>query len=489
MYDVKHKLCEFKECNIRANYNIKGEKSKFCVTHKTEDMIDVNNDSCKFKECTNRPSYNIKDSIKGEFCNKHKQINMINIYKKKCYFKGCTKVPHFNIKGMTKGKYCVKHKTSKMYDIFHKTCIYNGCYTRPSYNILGKKTGKYCVKHKTSDMINVIDKKCKYEGCNIRPNYNTKGEKKGKYCISHKHNNMVNVKNKICIYDGCKVQANYNIKGETKCKYCVIHKTSDMIDVKKKTCEYEKCDTGSSYGLPGKKPTRCAKHYIKNMIKNSRKKCIIEKCNEIALYGISKQERCESHKLKDDYNLIEKECKSCNLPEILDHDNLCRLCNPKHFKTIRLVKQNEVKHFFDCNDIKYELSDKIIDKGVCGRERPDFLISLPTHYIVVEVDENQHCSTNYKSCEIPRMINISQSLGMPTVFIRYNPDNYKIKKILQKTNKNIKLKKLKEWIKYISDFDFNDIRTNGYLSCVFLFYNEYDSSTNKIKTILDFHMK
>jgi len=54
--------------------------------------------------------------------------------------------------------------------------------------------------------------------------------------------------------------------------------------------------------------------------------------------------------------------------------------------------------------------------------RPDICISLPSHTVIVEVDEHQH--QNYES-EQQRMRDIKAALKCKTVvFIRFNPDGY-----------------------------------------------------------------
>ena len=65
----------------------------------------------------------------------------------------------------------------------------------------------------------------------------------------------------------------------------------------------------------------------------------------------------------------------------------------------------------------------IFDKAVGeSRKRPDVLIRLETHSIVIECDENQHRSYG---CESKRTMQIFQDLGnKPLVLIRFNPDNY-----------------------------------------------------------------
>jgi hypothetical protein len=63
--------------------------------------------------------------------------------------------------------------------------------------------------------------------------------------------------------------------------------------------------------------------------------------------------------------------------------------------------------------------------GGTSKRRPDILINLETHAIVVEVDEHQH--SDYDCiCENKRIMEISKDVDhKPIVFIRFNPDAYK----------------------------------------------------------------
>lgn len=88
-----------------------------------------------------------------------------------------------------------------------------------------------------------------------------------------------------------------------------------------------------------------------------------------------------------------------------------------------MAKQREIKAFLDVNEVKYIIYDSVID-STCSKKRPDFVIDANTHMAVIEVDENGH--VNYK-CEENRMKELTQALGMPTIWIRYNPDSFKRK--------------------------------------------------------------
>ena len=56
MVDVKHKHCNYENCNNRANYNYFGKSILYCIEHKLENMINVSSSKCKFNDCTKYPN-------------------------------------------------------------------------------------------------------------------------------------------------------------------------------------------------------------------------------------------------------------------------------------------------------------------------------------------------------------------------------------------------------------------------------------------------
>jgi hypothetical protein len=96
------------------------------------------------------------------------------------------------------------------------------------------------------------------------------------------------------------------------------------------------------------------------------------------------------------------------------------------------------------------ITDKKVQDG-CSRRRPDLLVDMGTHIVIVEIDENSH--KNYDcSCENKRIMELSQDLNhRPIIFIRFNPDEYmkdeKIIKSCWKINKNgiLQINDKKEW--------------------------------------------
>ena len=92
-----------------------------------------------------------------------------------------------------------------------------------------------------------------------------------------------------------------------------------------------------------------------------------------------------------------------------------------------MMKQQFIKQVIDEDyELKYESFDKII-KNTCNSRRPDFFIELLTHVIIFAIDENQHKYYN-EECERRRIDELYTGFAdRPIIFIRFNPDKYKIK--------------------------------------------------------------
>lgn len=210
-----------------------------------------------------------------------------------------------------------------------------------------------------------------------------------------------------------------------------------------------------------------------------RKICEVKICKEIALYNNNAKipKRCDQHKMDDDINLVERTCAKCNLPEILNGDNLCTYCDPNKFLGFRLGKQREVKTFLERNNIKFDSYDQAIFQTDCDlKTRPDFSFDCDTHCVVLEVDENAHGSNN-ELCECTRMVNIAQAFMRPTIFIRYNPDYYYVKGKKMDPSKTVRLKLLLQWLRHLMELNHENLVKNGYCSMIRLYYNEFKPSS------------
>ena len=81
-------------------------------------------------------------------------------------------------------------------------------------------------------------------------------------------------------------------------------------------------------------------------------------------------------------------------------------------------------NYLDLRGLKGSSTDITIEKGECGKERPDRIYDIGDKVIILECDEHQHRDRQCL-CEQVRMANIGQSFGgIPVYFIRWNPDKY-----------------------------------------------------------------
>lgn len=378
--------CPYEGCTVKQGYYAynKNDKLKYCSRHKKDDMIDFKHPKCL--KCNKIPTYNTIGEIIALYCFDHKTDNMIDIIHKKCL--ECNKRPTFNIEGTTTALYCFEHKKNDMIDVANKKCL--ECNKRPNFNIKGQITGLYCFDHKKEDMINVLNKQCLE--CDTQPTFNFEGQITALYCVKHKKNNMINIKDKKCLE--CNKIPIYNIKGQTIGLYCVNHKKNNMIDVKSKKCL--ECDKQPSFNIKGQTN---------------------------ALY-------CSNHKKDNMIDVINKKCELCKLIRVNPkYKNHCARChfylNPNDPRIINY----KTKETAITSKLKELYSDIVLDSrinGGCSRRRPDALLDLLTHIIIIEVDENEHKSYD-DSCNNRRIMELSQDLNHRSiVFIRVNPDSYKI---------------------------------------------------------------
>ncbi len=183
----------------------------------------------------------------------------------------------------------------------------------------------------------------------------------------------------------------------------------------------------ASFGKNGKNPEYCIKCKPKEYTYVG-KKCKIDRCNNMAYWCKNKdapREYCHNHAPKYYVNYNVKKCISCELYHFRKKKKKCQYCDPAKYMKTREIR---MKNFLDGNDYKYISHDSITSDNysICGKYRPDFVFDCNTHFIVLECDEDQHSQYD-NSCEKIRMCMIAQGLGLPTHFIRFNPDKYMVK--------------------------------------------------------------
>jgi hypothetical protein len=497
MVNVRDNICIKEDCNLTASFNFEGElKRIYCNSHKETGMVNVKNRKCKEEGCNSTPSYNVKEENTPIFCKRHKEDNMVNVKDKKCISDGCLNIPSFNYESNTKGILCSIHKTENMVDVIHKKCEKEGCNSSPGFNFKGETKRRFCEKHKEDNMVNVKTKKCLNNGCEKVPSFNYINERVGKYCIDHKKDFMVNVKTKKCISDCCERTASFNIEGK-QAKYCFHHKLPNMINNKHSYCIYENCKTRAYYGYCGQPLTHCNQHKLDYMIRKTKRTCSgndEEDCKECATYGKDEPLHCVDHSLEGEICWLVKRCSNCGRDnEILNKDNLCGICCDKPFyeesKRVNKLKETIMVKYLR-NKVKGQeiLADRIID-STCNLYRPDILYDCGTHIVVIECDENQHKNYPWETCSLnkslehmeeKRMYEIMVAYGLPAVFIRWNPDAFKVNGVVNKKYNNDKrLEMLIKWVNYC----FNKMEVSHGLVYKKLFYDEYQEDDLSFKRV------
>lgn len=497
----KHRICIETLCQTRASFNYEiGMKPIFCENHMQPDMINVA--SVKCRDCRKRPARygHKKDYPKALWCcdckeKKHddKKEDIVDCCATLCDPPKCWTQATFGYNRKDKADWrCKAHKSDDMTDVknIFNLCQFAGkCERQANYNAPGQTKGIFCKDHKDLGMVDVTHHKCETTDCRMRPGYNHKGEKRGRFCVKHKETGMVDVISKNC--EMCDKVPIYNLPQFSYPTRCPDHAEADMVDVRHLTCEV--CFTQASYGMLGHTVSRCATHKLSGMIRQSKRRCRDEGCNEYACYGYetSPPLYCELHKHQDHINLIERQCVSCGLQHILNIDGLCVYCASRG-KEIRMKKQHIIKMWLLSNDYNFIINDKPIDHGVCVRNRPDFVLEAAHggHMIVLEVDENmhRHGGDYTPECEKIRMMNISQSLGQPTVFIRFNPDGYSDRdgRATRNDNPKERHKVLRKWLDHFIHMPIEDIYDVGFCSAVYLYYDGFDPNNVSTTTLLHF---
>ena len=369
--------CNHENCKSRPNFGY--ETAKFCLTHKAPDMKAIGIRFCKHEGCITKASYGYERPIR---CKIHREEDMKSFRKMYCSHEGCLKSPSFGQKGR-KPTHCDHHRKDGMFNTIKAQCEL--CTTQSSFGFQNERKSR-CAIHKEEGMIYLRFPKCTC--CEVNARYGIV-KNRPTHCSKHKSEEMWNVIDRMC--KDCNKRPTYGYK---RAEYCQEHMKSDMKVFARNFCEEDGCSKTACCNAPGSKEAMyCTGHARDGMINLWEKKCSI----------------CCSTRAREGY---QGHCAQCFSHAFSDSPKI------RMFKT----KERAIKDFLVS---KWPESIITHDKAVdCFKFRPDFVIELGSHTIVVEVDEFQHERYD-TSCENKRLMSIFQGLGSrPMVMIRFNPDAY-----------------------------------------------------------------
>lgn len=493
---IASRRCITEGCIQPALYTDSDDKNrKYCKSCAGDDMWCVFK-TCQTEGCKKAPTY-------GETCDKPthcwecaKGRNMVPYRTRVCKDKsGCENRAGYVAIGETKPTRCWSHKTTGMKKAYATYCEGEGCEKRASYSVNPEDPPTCCKDHKGPTMRDYTYNPCPGENgivCGIKPSFGYYGGS-SEYCGEHKKSKMICLRNKRCTKESCNSQAICG--GEDKIPiFCTKH-SGGLKNVIRRICE--KCDNPAKCGPVGGSAVRCYKCRVfgdtdrPNILCSQRN----PKCINSAIYGNNnKRERCEIHKLPSDENLVERECAKCCIQFPLNNNNLCEYCQQHITKVefeklnpglrVRNKKEKRVADVLDANGLIYDAHDKMMDRGECLKYRPDFVFYCRGYVIIVECDENQHSGSGYPEyCEKIRMINITEALRVPTIFVRYNPDNYKVNGIPSKISRTQKETELVRNVKrFISDTYHPPVACMTHAK--YLFYNDYQDNMEQLRPVL-----
>jgi hypothetical protein len=130
--------------------------------------------------------------------------------------------------------------------------------------------------------------------------------------------------------------------------------------------------------------------------------------------GTGARKVCLAHAPAQYEASIKRMCKYCDIRE--DVPFVCVTCRQRMHKKEHAV----VRHLRRTIDVPLVYDES--PGFECTRRRPDIRFEMPTHDVIVEVDENQHRGYD-ESCECARISEIVGAIGgKSVVFVRYNPD-------------------------------------------------------------------
>ena len=218
---------------------------------------------------------------------------------------------------------------------------------------------------------------------------------------------------------------------------------------------------GSAYCIHNKRKSRCVECGGKSLCVHGREEYNCIECGGKGICEHGKRRRrcveCGGAAICE-HKRNRQHCVECKGSLICVHDKMkarCKICDGSQLCKSTLCETRGIKKYNGyclpccihlCPDIKISRNFKtkendivdrvknefpgfswVCDKRVvdgCSKRRPDLLLDMGSHIIIIEVDENKH-DTYDCSCENKRLMEISQDVGhRPVVFIRFNPDNY-----------------------------------------------------------------
>jgi hypothetical protein len=311
----------------------------------------------------------------------------------------------------------------------YRLCSDDKCLTIGTFVDIETKE-RFCANHRDPERTYIsLSKQC--EKCTTHASFGYEKDRVRRFCFQHKEDDMIDLAHNCCSHiennERCDKRATYNHPKEKKPIYCSLHFKKGMINIRSKKCTNHKCSEERIYGYPNSQPEKCEQHKQAGMINlDLENQCCRKNCDTPHDLIYNNKKYCFAHcPDKELAAALKNKCRYCDIDPTIKH--ICHSCKQRQAKKEWSIVQHLSKNI--PYDFKHNSSSML--QG-CSKKRPDIFYDLPTHCVIVEIDENQHKSYN-EICECSRINEIVNGIGgRPVVFIRYNPDKsyntYKDKK-------------------------------------------------------------
>ena len=212
-------------------------------------------------------------------------------------------------------------------------------------------------------------------------------------------------------------------KRKSECKECG---GASICEHGRRKSHCKECG-GSAYCEHGREKSKCKECGGASICEHGKRKSECKECGGSAYCDHGRRKRyckeCGGSALcKNEW------CETIGNPKYEGYCVACFVNNPENqnkpaMRNYKTKEKDVVDRIFKTFTNFTWVHDKKIQDG-CSLRRPDLLLDMGSHNIIVEIDENKH--TNYgSSCETKRIAQISQDLyNRPIIFIRFNPDDY-----------------------------------------------------------------
>lgn len=475
MIDVLHLRCPGDKCTTQASYFKYDDPVGYCASHKPSDEYVCGTNLCEHPECFIFASFGVKGTNKRRFCIEHKEPSMVCIGAILCVICNKTRASYAH-PGERRPLFCEPCAPDDAVSTDLRKCDFEGgCATRPSYGFPGDDATR-CKDHVYPGMVELNATKCNYPGCDIVPTFGFPSEPPTR-CVTHKEAGMKDRKHKGCDgADGCPTRTTFKHAGFPGKKFCLEHAPSGSESINKK-CEVPGCTKRPAYGYLFQTRQFCGKHAKSLGLANTvcfaetHPTCAIDGCKTRPSMTqdpiLNYPTHCEEHATDTSKRWREisaASCRSCNVvTTVCRQSGLCAICEfgermgPGAYHKVKESRMHDTLNAIGIHPVH----DRQVDYAtVCGvRKRPDFFYDCGRFALIIECDEFQHARRFDRSrphardpseapaaaaadavapkeeeaskshpydcdCELSRMIAIHQVVGMPTIFIRYNPDKY-----------------------------------------------------------------